>query len=84
MTLVETEAELELPTTDKYEPLAILSHRGATLAAGHYVTYAKTEAGQWLLFNDANIQPSSLEQANTPDNYILLFRKMEDGIGAGV
>ena len=77
MTLVKIENELVLPSTDrdKYEPVAALNHIGTTRNTGHYVTYLKIDSDQWMLLDDTNIQLSSLEQANTADNYILLFKK---------
>ena len=74
-TLVRIDNNLDLPTAGSYEPISILSHRGATLAGGHYVNYMKIETGQWILFNDTIISLSSLENANTGDNYILLFKR---------
>ena len=74
-TLVQFEAELILPNDDKYEVLGAINHRGTTLRAGHYVTYVKSETDQWLHFDDTHSQSSSLEEANNPDNYILLFKR---------
>ena len=75
MTLVNFEAELVLPNTEIYEPVAVLNHIGATQNSGHYVTYRRLDSGQWMLFDDAFNRPSSLLEANTVENYILLFQK---------
>ena len=74
-TFVKIEDELNLPGNNIYKPLAILNHIGHTQNSGHYVTYRKTDSGQWMFFNDTFNKPSSLQEANTADNYILLFHK---------
>ena len=77
LTHVKFESELVLPNTDVYEPVAALNHRGLTSQAGHYVTYRKLGTGQWMLYDDTYNRLSSLQEANTPDNYILLFKKKD-------
>ena len=74
-TLVEAGDDLELYTTDKYELVAALDHRGSTISSGHYVTYTKQDTGTWLQHNDTTITPALLDQVNTGDNYILLYKK---------
>ena len=74
-TYVKFGPELRLPNGDVYEVVGVLDHWGDTLKAGHYVTYLKTESGQWFLYNDAQVQHSSLTEANTKENYILLLEK---------
>ena len=74
-TLVEAGDDLELYTTDRYELVAALDHRGSTISSGHYVTYAKHETGTWYLYNDSSVTPALLDQVNTGDNYILLYSK---------
>ena len=39
------------------------------------MTSLKTEFGQWFLYNDTQVQHSSLEEANTKENYILLLER---------
>ena len=77
LTHVKFDSELVLPNTDVYEPVAALNHSGLTSSAGHYLTYRRLDSGQWMLFDDTYNRPSSLQEANSPDNYILLFKKKE-------
>ena len=75
MTLVEIEQELVLPSKETYEAVATLNHIGETTTSGHYVTHLKDDSGQWMLFDDAFNKQSSLKEANSVDNYILLFKR---------
>ena len=77
LTHVKFDSELVLPNTFVYEPVAVLNHSGLTSSAGHYVTYRKLDNGQWMLFDDTHNRQSSLQEANTADNYILLFKKKD-------
>ena len=79
MTLVKIEEELVLPNAEKYEAVATLNHVGETTRSGHYVTHLKDNSGQWILFDDTFNRTSSLKEANSRDNYILLFKKKETG-----
>ena len=36
----------------QYQLKAVIAHKGLTIEAGHYVTYAK-HGRQWFLFDDA-------------------------------
>ena len=74
-TFVKIGDELKLPRNNIYKPLALLNHIGQTQNEGHYVTYRKTDSGQWMFFNDTFNRSSSLKEANSVDNYILLFKK---------
>ena len=74
-TYVKFGTELRLPNGDVYEVVGVLDHWGDTLKAGHYVTYLKTESGQWFLYNDAQVHKASISWTNTKDNYILLFER---------
>ena len=73
MTPVKIDEVLELPGNNRYEPIAIIDHRGYSINSGHYVTYSKNESGDWTLLNDTEIKPSSLHEANSKDNYIILI-----------
>ena len=75
MTFVNIDAELELPSKEIYETVAIINHIGETTSSGHYVTHLRDDSGQWMLFDDTFSRTSSLKEANTAENYILLFKK---------
>ena len=75
MTHVKLETELVLPNEVTYEPIAALNHIGGTINSGHYVTHLQNEFGQWMLFNDTFNRLSSINEANSVDNYILLFKR---------
>ena len=74
-TYIKFGTEVRLPNGDVYEVVGVLDHWGSTLKAGHYVTHLKTESGQWFLYNDTQVQHSSLNDANSKENYILLLKR---------
>ena len=74
-TLVKFEEELIMPNGDIYETKALINHWGDSLKAGHFVAYSKNELGQWWFLNDSSATLSSLEEANTQDNYVLLLER---------
>ena len=77
MTNVKIDEELVLPNTETYEAIGALNHVGETTSSGHYVTHLRDNFGQWILFDDTFNISSSLKEANSKDNYILLFKKKE-------
>ena len=81
LTLVKFEEEIVFPNGIKYKVLGTLCHRGLTVNAGHFVTYTKSENDNWLLFDDTNIQQCSMNEANNPDNYIILCNKIGEVAG---
>ena len=81
-TYVKFGEELCLQTGDVYEVVGVLDHLGSTLKAGHYVTYLKSDLGHWFLYNDSEVTHSSLKEANTKENYILLFKKKISASGS--
>ena len=83
-TFVKIEDELRMPSNNIYKPLAILNHIGPTQNSGHYVTYRKTDSEQWMFFDDTFNRSSSLKEANSADNYILLFKKKETGLNSRI
>ena len=84
MTKVHVDEEVTLPNNCIYETIGLLNHQGSSRNAGHYVTYLKSEAGNWLLYNDEHIYLSSLQEANSNDNYILLLKKKTNNINPEV
>ena len=75
LTLVKLETELILNNGVEYEVKAIVSHWGNTIREGHYVSYLKNETGQWWLLNDSSATLTSLSEANTRDNYVMLLER---------
>ena len=57
--------------------VASLDHIGDTPKSGHYVTFLKQDSGKWIKFDDEESKDCSLKQANTRNNYILLFKRKE-------
>ena len=72
-TLVNINDELLLQNNLLYSPVGILNHIGPSPNHGHYVTFRKKNCGQWIFYDDALNQPSSLKVANSSDNYLLVF-----------
>ena len=62
----------------KYEVLGFLNHKGRTVQAGHFVTFMKSDLGQWILFDDDKLCSSTLDEADSPDNYIIFCKKTEN------
>ncbi|CAF3819843.1 unnamed protein product [Rotaria sp. Silwood1] len=58
-----------------YELIAISSHTGS-LAAGHYTTYARNFlTGKWLQFNDEIVCEADEKSLQSPNAYILVYRR---------
>jgi ubiquitin C-terminal hydrolase len=76
-TFVEFKNELVLPGGHEYEPIATVYHIGKTPSSGHYVTNLKLKSGHWMTFDDEVSRICSLKEANTNNNYILLFKRKE-------
>ena len=79
-TFIKLDTKLVLPSGDMYKLLGTLNHIGQMRKYGHYIANLKCATGNWVRLDDAYSQPTSLEQVNSADNYILLFTKMEPGI----
>jgi hypothetical protein len=60
-----------------YEFVSALDHIGDTPKSGHYVMFLKLDTGKWVKFDDEDSEECSLKQANTRNNYILLFKRKE-------
>ena len=74
-TFVKVEQELVLSANQVYDVIATLDHIGSSPYSGHYVTFLKQHSGQWKLFDDERSKMCTLRQANTRNNYILVFKK---------
>ena len=75
MTYVKIVQGLLLLSSHTYELVATLDHIGDTPRNGHYVTFLKIDSGNWIKFDDERSMACSLKQANTRNNYILLFKR---------
>ena len=78
MTQVNFVKELLFANGNKYCPIANISHIGNTINGGHYVTYSKSEQGQWWVLSDVNCRKVEFTETNNPSNYILLLN-IKDG-----
>ena len=59
-----------------YKLSAAILHRGLTPYSGHYVASVRCKAQEWFLFNDENVNPTSLDRVLTDvaqDGYVLFF-----------
>ena len=61
-----------------YQPIAIISHEGSSKDSGHYITHRKNENDEWILCNDYQITRSSLVEANSKNNYVILFLRVDN------
>ena len=77
-TPVKFEDELVIPGGHKYEPIATLDHIGNTPTNGHYVTFLKLAPCKWIKFDDKISKICTIKEANTRNNYILLFKMKEE------
>ena len=51
---------------------------------GHYIAFARGEAGIWSLFNDARVTRVTLEDVLKCEAYILLYERETEAGGASV
>ena len=76
--MVTVDSVLVLVHGHRYELVATVTHKGPNVKSGHYLAHLKTDSGQWVCCNDEVTTRSSLQEANTADNYILLFKTVCD------
>ena len=57
-----------------------MSHLGESKNSGHYITHRKTINNQWLRCDDSQITNSTLVEANSKSNYIILCERVENVI----
>ena len=76
MTFVKIENGQFALNGHKYEFTGAVDHIGNNLTHGHYVTFLKFDSGKWMKFDDEHFQECTIQQANTRNNYILLFKKI--------
>ena len=79
-TFVQVDEDLIISETCKYKAIAILSHLGESKNSGHYITHRKTINNQWLRCDDSQITNSTLVEANSKSNYIILCERVENVI----
>ena len=78
-TMVTVQPLLRLPNLDRYQPIGFLDHQGSSLNSGHYVANIKNNDGNWTLLDDTFSSQSSLERANSNNNYLVVFKKLVAG-----
>ena len=78
LTFVKIEKEIDLLKGQKYELIGTLDHKGESTTNGHYVTFLKDGSGQWRCFDDKITRKCRFQEANTRNNYLLLFKKKEE------
>ena len=79
--MVTLESVLEVPIGHRYKLVATITHKGPNIKSGHNIAHMRTDAGQWVCCNDEITTRSSLQEASTADNYILLFKMIENDLG---
>ena len=47
--------------TGKYDLVAVLTHKGRSADGGHYIGWTKQKDGQWLRFDDDDVEPQKEE-----------------------
>ncbi|CAF1458075.1 unnamed protein product [Rotaria sordida] len=63
-----------------YNLVAVSSHTGS-LAGGHYTTYAKNFlTKKWLHFNDEHVREADENVIQSPNAYILFYRRQETNL----
>ena len=77
---VQIAKELFISDSCTYQPTAIISHEGESKDSGHYITHRKNENEEWICCNDTQITSSSLSEANSKNNYIILFQMTEKDV----
>ena len=72
-TLVMTEDVMDFHGHN-YQLVGTVDHLGDTLSHGHWVTRLRSEEGQWLLYNDAQVSNCSSVSVVSGNNVLLLFK----------
>ncbi|KAK6361828.1 Ubiquitin carboxyl-terminal hydrolase 2 [Orbilia blumenaviensis] len=57
-----------------YDLYGVVVHKGERSTTGHYISYAREEAG-WLRFDDLKVQTVSEEEVARQEAYILMYEK---------
>ncbi|KAK6534486.1 Ubiquitin carboxyl-terminal hydrolase 8 [Arthrobotrys megalospora] len=57
-----------------YDLYGVVVHKGDRSTTGHYISYAKEEAG-WLRFDDLKVQAVTEEEVARQEAYILMYEK---------
>ena len=59
-----------------FDLCAVLVHKGALVNFGHFISYVKTESGEWYLCNDTCIYRVEFDEVLRQQAYILFYRKL--------
>ena len=76
--LIQLEDVLKMPGGEEYTPTVIISHYGKSVNNGHYIAFVKNDSGHWWQCDDAATSQSSLHDATTKDNYLIVFRLLQE------
>ena len=82
-TCVTPSTTLQLPNLETYELITVTSHIGSTASSGHYVTFSNLFGFTWVLCNDTSITAVSENDIISPDNYVYIYQRVEQGKGYG-
>jgi ubiquitin C-terminal hydrolase len=63
------------PVPLKYNFVALVEHRGATINSGHYNAVAKTSTGSYYKFDDKLVHPISLSEVSDSNAYFILYER---------
>jgi ubiquitin C-terminal hydrolase len=74
---VYTDNPHDPPSKESRSLIAVISHDGATISRGHYITFARhPDSGVWFQFDDDKISPLSFQDVTTKSQhsiYMLVY-----------
>ena len=62
------------PQSYQYDLFGVCNHMGG-VNGGHYTSYVKNRVGQWIHYNDTNVERIDSSQIVSPKAYCLFYRK---------
>ena len=62
------------PASYQYDLFGVCNHMGG-VNGGHYTSYVKNRVGQWIHYNDTNVDRNDSSQIVSPKAYCLFYRK---------
>ena len=62
------------PASYQYDLFGVCNHMGG-VNGGHYTSFVKNKKGQWLHYNDTNVERIDSSQIVSPKAYCLFYRK---------
>ena len=64
-------------TDIKYQLIAVVVHKGASLSSGHYMSFVK-RGGTWYSADDHNVVPTTTLAATSQQAYLVFYEKCND------